>query len=174
MRTKYDTKTFTPKELFDWMTDKKATATTSVMRSVMFTNKGMQKYRPQVGKLYFYQYDPKWKHVLPIYDIYPLVFPIDYYPDGFLGINVHYLPKNVRGALFTKLEDYATNPRYPDNKRLQLSYQLLKQSTFLSVMTENCLKRYLYDHVRSWFVEIPFTEWERAYQLPVQRFITKK
>ena len=43
-----------------------------------------------LGKMYFYSYNPKWKDKLPWYDTFPLVFPIERYSDGFLGLNFHY------------------------------------------------------------------------------------
>ena len=43
-----------------------------------------------IGRMYFYFYDPKTKDTLPYYDKFPLVIPIERYPDGFLGLNLHY------------------------------------------------------------------------------------
>ena len=41
-------------------------------------------------------YDPKFKKTLPYYDTFPLVLPLETYNDGFLGINMHYLPIPLR------------------------------------------------------------------------------
>ena len=41
----------------------------------------------QLWKMYFFNYNPKWKDILPFYDIFPLVIPIDFYSDGFLGLD---------------------------------------------------------------------------------------
>ena len=49
-----------------------------------------------IGKMYFFFYDPKHKDKLPIYDKFPLFFPIEIYPDGFLGLKLHYLSTNER------------------------------------------------------------------------------
>jgi hypothetical protein len=35
------------------------------------------------------------------------------------------------------------------------------------------VKRYLYGHVRSRFIEIPATEWDKAAQLSLELFIRK-
>ena len=48
--------------------------------------------RTNVGKMYMFFYDAKYKDTLPFFDIFPLVFPIEFYSEGFLGINLHYLP----------------------------------------------------------------------------------
>jgi hypothetical protein len=62
-----------------------------------------------IGKMYSFVYDPKTKEQLPYYDIYPLVFPIEYYNDGFLGINLHYLPPVLRARLMDALYETINN-----------------------------------------------------------------
>ena len=49
-----------------------------------------------IGALYFFVYDPKTKADLPYYDRFPLVLPLKREPDGFLGLNLHYLPIPLR------------------------------------------------------------------------------
>jgi hypothetical protein len=78
-----------------------------------------------VGKLYFFYYDPKTKDKLPYYDKFPLVFPIELYPDGFLGLNLHYIHPKQRIILLDKLSELATDKRFDDRTRLKLSYQTL-------------------------------------------------
>ena len=51
-----------------------------------------------IGRMYFYHYDPKYKDVLPVYDKFPLVIPMEMYSDGFLGLNLHYLDPYSRLA----------------------------------------------------------------------------
>ena len=57
---------------------------------------GKRSFAPFYGKLNMFIYDPKWKKKLPYYDTFPLVLPLETYPDGFLGINMHYLPIPLR------------------------------------------------------------------------------
>ena len=52
--------------------------------------------KPVIGQLYLFQYDAKWKDILPYWDMWPLIFPFDYAKNGFYGINLHYLPPNAR------------------------------------------------------------------------------
>ena len=40
---------------------------------------------PFYGRLNMFFYDPKWKKKLPYYDTFPLVLPIEKYPDGCQG-----------------------------------------------------------------------------------------
>ena len=64
---------------------------------------------PTIGEMYMFSYDPKYKDVLPYYDMYPLVIPIEMYADGFLGLNLHYLPPLARARLLDSLKKVANN-----------------------------------------------------------------
>ena len=59
------------------------------------------------GKLFCFYYDPKGKADLPYYDRFPLVLVLEKYNDGFLGLNLHYLPIKYRVAFLDKLLQYA-------------------------------------------------------------------
>ena len=50
---------------------------------------GKQSTKPHYGLLNMFFYDPKGRNTLPYYDTFPLVLPLEEYPDGFLGINFH-------------------------------------------------------------------------------------
>ena len=67
---------------------------------------GKRDNKPFYGKLNMFMYDPKFKKTLPYYDTFPLVLPIEKYSDGFLGINLHYLPIPLRIKLLDRLVDY--------------------------------------------------------------------
>lgn len=124
-----------------------------------------------IGKMYFYYYDPLNKQTLPFYDKFPLVIPIEMYPDGsWLGLNLHYLSPDLRLKLLDKLTEFKTNNRYDATTKLKLSYNLL-QGTKKFKLTKPCLKRYLPTHVRSRFLEIPANEWDIAMCLPVEQFV---
>jgi hypothetical protein len=125
--------------------------------------------RPAVGRMYCYYYDPKTKEQLPHYDIFPLVIPIDYYPDGFLGLNLHYLPPFQRKIMFDQLLTVASDKKLNKNSSLLLTYELLtKVARFDGYKV--CLKRYLYTHVRSPFLDINPEQWCRVVPLPLQSF----
>lgn len=128
---------------------------------------------PQIGNMYMFVYDPKLKKTLPVYDIYPLVFPVEAYSDGFLGINLHYLPSLGRISLMRALDDTKNNDKYNETTKLNLSYRLLKGYSSRFYGVENCIKRYLYGHVRSNFNLVKPTDWEKVALLPLQRFIGK-
>ena len=123
-----------------------------------------------IGKMYFYFYDPKTKESLPYYDRFPLVIPIENYKDGFLGMNLHYIHPKQRIILLDKLSDTASNKNYDKNTKLKISYQFLSSASRAFEATP-CIKRYLYGHVQSRFLEISAEEWDIAVMLPVESFV---
>lgn len=126
---------------------------------------------PMIGHLYFFQYDPKWKVELPYYDTLPLVIPIDYKSDGFLGLNMHYLPPIARAALLDELlkrvKSYP-NTSYGQKQYTQISYSILQG--LKNTAYKATIKRYLYSHFRSKLGQVDFSEWENAVFLPVENF----
>lgn len=127
-----------------------------------------------IGKMFFFWYDPKHKATLPIYDRFPLVFPIEKYSDGFLGLNLHYLPWGTRKVFLDQLTEYRSNKRMDETTRLKLSYELLSNTKKLKGPMGECVKRYLFGHVRSKFIEILPEEWPHVINLPVELFVTKR
>ncbi len=122
-----------------------------------------------LGKMYFYSYNPKWKDKLPWYDTFPLVFPIERYPDGFLGLNFHYLNPKDRAVLMDQLKTFANNKKYDETTKLQLTYDMLKGFTKIK-RAKPTIHRYLNSKVNSKFVLVNADEWEVALFLPVERF----
>lgn len=125
---------------------------------------------PQIGGMYLYLYDPKYKATLPFYDMYPLTLPVEMYLDGFLGLNLHYLPPLARIRLLNSLIEFTDENKYNRNKRLSLSYEILKGYSNLFKGVDGCIKRYLYAHVRSSFHEVDPTDWEKAAVMPLHRW----
>ncbi|MFZ9743337.1 MAG: hypothetical protein ACO3B0_07070 [Chitinophagaceae bacterium] len=163
--------TYTSRELFDWLLGK-ARSAASIRRNLINATQ-QQSGTTIIGKMYFFSYDAKTKDTLPRWDRYPLVFPIERYNDGFLGLNVHYLSPAERQALLNRLTSYATAKNLTEKSRLRLTYDLIASTKKLNSLARPCIKRYLYSHVRSKFVEIPATEWDRVIQLPLEVFVTK-
>lgn len=125
---------------------------------------------PEIGGMYMFVYDPKYKDVLPFYDMYPLVFPIEFYGDGFLGINLHYLPPMARANLMSSLKSLSNNNKYNDSTKLSISYELLRAHAIRFKGVDNCIKRYLFSHVRSSFHKVSPSDWDKAVLLPLQRW----
>lgn len=125
--------------------------------------------RPAVGKMYMYFYDPKHKETLPYYDRFPLIIMVGPAPKGFMGLNLHYLPLDVRAKFLDALLGTINNERYDESTRFRLSYDMLKRASRLRAFRP-CLKRYLSSHVRSRLALVPAPEWEIATFLPTADF----
>ncbi len=134
--------------------------------------------KPEIGKMYLFQYDAKYKDILPFWDRFPLVFPFDVAKDtngkinGFYGINLHYLPPNQRINLMTALiEAQGTiGGNLDDDYELQgLSYTIIKGFK----PAQKCIKRYINTtaHRKSPFYGIGGADWAYAAGLPLQKFV---
>ena len=127
---------------------------------------GKRNNKPFYGKLNMFFYDPKHKKTLPYYDTFPLVLPLEKYPDGFLGINMHYLPIPLRIKLLYKLVDYSNNTKFDETTRLVVDYSKLKSIRLI----RPTIHKYLSGYTKSQFRRIDADEFTIATLLPVQRF----
>lgn len=126
---------------------------------------------PFIGQMFFYIYDAKHKDKLPYWDAFPLVIPIAHYENGFLGLNLHYLPPMARAKLLDLL---IQRTKYANSSRayMKISYEILKSAAQYKDF-QVCVKRYLTGHIRSNLVKVGKEFWERAALLPVQEFQKK-
>ena len=127
---------------------------------------GKQRRPPFFGRLNMLFYDPKLKTKLPYYDTFPLVLPLERYPDGFLGINFHYLPINLRIRLLDRMVDFSNNTKFDESTTLDVDYTGVKGIR----LVKPTLKRYLSGRVKTNFRRIDADEFTVATLLPVQRF----
>ena len=127
---------------------------------------GKRDNAPFYGRLNMFFYDPKFKKTLPYYDTFPLVLPLEKYPDGFLGLNLHYLPMKERIGLLDRLVDYSNNTKFDESTRLAVDYSKLKNINLI----KPTLKRYLAGRVKTQFRRIDADEFTVAALLPVARF----
>lgn len=133
---------------------------------------------PKLGNMYFFAYDPKTKAKLPYYDLFPLVLPFDAVrltgragtSEGFMGLNLHYLPPQLRGRLMNNLYSYLNNENLSEDTKFKISYRLLKRVSQLRFFRP-CVKRYLFSHMRTQFLLIDPSEWDMALMLPLSKFV---
>ena len=111
---------------------------------------------PQPNGLNFFRYNPKLASILPFYDVFPLVLPIQSAKGGFLGINFHYLPIPLRMKLFETLE----------KRDFQGDYRALKNVREI----KPTIKHYLRSQMASKFLRLDEEEFAPAIFLPVQDF----
>jgi hypothetical protein len=125
---------------------------------------------PEIGSMYLFVYDPKYKDTLPFYDMFPLVIPIEFQNQGFLGLNLHYLPPAARSSLLSALATLANNDKYNDTTKLTISYEIVKRYSSQFPGNTECIKRYLYGHVRSQFQFVSPSDWAKVVTMPLQKW----
>ena len=158
------------KQSLDWLAQKIAQLKgTSSIPIGMSREKFRQVNDFRLGKLYCFYYDPKGKEDLPYYDRFPMVLAIEKYNDGFLGLNLHYLPFNYRMAFLGKLLKFAVQGEPGEIDRLRVTYDILVASRRLKEFRP-CIKRYLSGHIQSKILAIQPNEWDIAAFLPLQQF----
>lgn len=128
----------------------------------------------QIGSLFFYNYMPKTRKDLQYYDTFPIVFPFKILKDGFLGLNLHYLPIPYRASLMDNLYMLlnSSNMKEDTTRLAKLKYSVIESKRQL-YLAYPCIHRYLNKYIRTQIAFIPPKEWELALFLPMQRFQKK-
>ena len=94
--------------------------------------------------------------------------------DGFLGLNLHYLPIPYRAILMDSLYTLINSKDMKEDttRLIRLSYSVIESKKQM-YLAYPCIHRYLNKYVRSQIAFIPPKEWELALFLPMQRFQKK-
>jgi len=159
-------------EARNWYRDQaKGVARAGVDENRLIRQMGSERYenRFRLGNMYMFVYDPKHKETLPYYDRFPLIFPINRAKGGILGINLHYLPPQLRAKLMDAIYDVANNERYDETTKVKLSYNILNGASRYKEF-KPCVKHYLASQLRTRLVYVNPTEWDIALFLPTERF----
>ena len=121
-------------------------------------NPNVLKRRAELGDLFCYYYNPKYRATLPYYDMFPMIMLIGAEKDTFLGINFHYLRPKWRAVLLDRVSAKIGNglPRW--NKLRQIR------------QIAPTIKRYRFDHIMRRVIPIEENEQEIAIFLPTERF----
>lgn len=124
-----------------------------------------------IGKLYLFNYDAKHKATLPYWDKWPMIFPIEFYPQkgSFLGCNIHYLPPYARSKLMDALYDTLNNTKFDKTTKLKISYGILKSASQFNYFKPT-IHKYLISHLQSQCLYIKPALWDMAVLLPLARF----
>lgn len=155
----------------EWYRVKANDVTKLDTRNIIRHNADLAVSRARLGRLYLYQYDPITKLDLPYYDRFPVVFIVDIKKEGFLGLNLHYLPFEYRATLMDALYEFTAGS--DDTLRLRATYKILTTAKSLRFFRP-CLKQYLNSQMRSRFLLVPPEEWDVALFLPLQQFLKAK
>lgn len=160
------------KEARDWYRDQaRGVAKSSIQEERLIRQMGTERYenRFRLGHMYMFIYDPKHKDTLPYYDRFPLIFPINRAKGGFLGMNLHYLPLQLRAKLMDSLYEVSSNDRYDETTKMRVSYDILNGASKYKEFKPT-VKHYLASQVRTRLVYVNPTEWDIALFLPTERF----
>lgn len=152
----------------EWFREKAQEVDNVDTARIIRQNKESTEGSVRAGHLYLYRYNPKTKETLPYYDKYPIVFPFKRSKDGFLGLNLHYLPIPLRAMLMDGLYEYVVGRE--DTTRVKVNYEILN-NVFSLRFFKPCIKHYLFDYVETRFLHINVSEWDLALFLPLQRFL---
>lgn len=158
------------KESIIWF-QRKVDEITSVNRRLMMREQE-RSATPILGSMFMFFYDPKLKRKLPYYDRFPLVIIVDKAPQGFVGLNLHYLPNDLRARFLDGLLDLTNNDKFDATTKFNLTYNYLK-STRKYRYYKPCFKRYLSNHIQGNIAMISPEDWMIATFLPSESFAKK-
>tara|TARA_Y100000034_G_scaffold118859_1_gene160004 strand:+ start:39 stop:641 length:603 start_codon:yes stop_codon:yes gene_type:complete len=114
--------------------------------------------RVSLGDLFCYYYNPKYRDVLPYYDMFPMIMLIGADKDTFLGINFHYLAPKFRAILL-------------DRVTAKVGKGIINWKKISKIREiAPTIKRYRFDHIMKKVVPIEESEQEVAIFLPTERF----
>ena len=150
-----------------WFRDEASSISTARQREIF--SKADYTNRVIPGQMLMFLYDAKHRSTLPYFDQFPLIFPLGPASDGFLGLNLHYLPHTFRAQLMDALYETSNNKKYDDSTKLRVSYDILKSASKFRYF-KPCVKHYLNNNVKSRFVYISPEKWDIALFLPTERF----
>ena len=122
-----------------------------------------------IGHMYMMFYDAKYKDVLPYYDRFPLVIPMQFTDNGFIGLNLHYIAPKYRAMLLEELYTLISDKEMDEQTRFKISYGLLKKVSRLRYGMP-CVKRYLTTHIDGHLERVQPKHWSLVSQLPTARF----
>lgn len=153
----------------EWFRQKAKSFAVPTNRELSASDPDRFRSRVVIGRMYMFNYNPKYRDTLPYYDRFPLIFPFAEEGNYFMGLNLHYLPPLFRAKLMDALYNLRNNDKFDNTTKLKLSYGMLRNASELSYF-KPCVKKYLKTHVTSRFIAIGSEEWDIALMLPVESF----
>ena len=120
---------------------------------------------PFVGRMYLFYYVPKGILTLPHYDMFPVIFLMKMERDYFDGLNLHYIPLDMRQEFFNLVIQRINNGRFDKQSFLRIDYDFLSQFRKYRAFRP-CYKRYALSNVRGRVINVPASEWETVMNLP--------
>jgi hypothetical protein len=155
-----------------WFQQQVTLLTKQQIQPIRLINSSAERNRSRVvpGELYLFMYDAKLQDKLPYWDMFPLVFPFRRLNDGFIALNLHYLPYQMRIRLLDRLMDFRSNKLMNENTKLKYSWATIQGASRYQ-LAKPCVHRYLVDHIQTPLKKIDAADWATAMMLPVERFV---
>lgn len=161
----------TPTSSFRWYQDmiRKLGMTNIQPQKVMRSDIGEFVTNVKVGGMYLFMYDPKFSEKLPYYDTLPVVVTFRKVPDGFFGLNLHYLPPLLRMRLLDRMMELVDNDKMTEDTRMMVTWKLLNNAARYPGV-HACVKRYLYNQIGSRIMKVYPKDWRKTIMLPIDNF----
>ena len=121
---------------------------------------------PHVGRMYLFFYMPEGVLTLPYYDMFPVVILMKMEKEYFQGLNLHYLPLDLKQEFFEKILTRASKSTFDKQTFLRIDYDYLNQFRKFRAFRP-CFKQYRLKNVRGRIINVPSSEWEIVMNLPV-------
>jgi len=133
---------------------------------LLTTEDAVSAYESVDGGMFLFKYEPVTsKRKLKYYDALPLIILNEKISDGFIGLNLHYLPERYRIAFMKALfGDVDLENLTEDDMQSRLG----RLSTYKFIRPT--YKRYKYDGISSRLIRIPIENWALASLLPISKF----
>jgi len=127
-----------------------------------------------LGRLFAFTYDPLHKSKLSFYDEKPLAIPFELKETkngkGFLGINLHFLPRQQRAPV---MKYFMSKDKVKTMKQGDMNVDYLKDikhNTKFQLLYY-CIRHYLYSQVRSDFFVVPQEEYINVINLYSAKYV---
>lgn len=123
-------------------------------------NMDLRTGRFELGRIYYYKYNPKFKERLAIWDRAPLVFPLRITASHTLGINLHWVPFPYRKPFLNFLIELSKK-QHLRKKLARITYDFMRGHPMLKQCLAG-LRLYINSRI-SYIVELPREAVETPY-----------
>ena len=163
---------YSSKDLGKWLIKKADEARNPrIARKILVGNDQRARSNALFGRLYFFKYNPLYGEQMTKYDKFPMVLLIKMYPNGFLGLNLHYLSPAKREALLDLMIELNPTDPVGNNYKFDITWDKIIAFSELEALATPCVHRYRFDRCRSRFIQIYPHEFDMAIQLPVEDWV---
>jgi hypothetical protein len=137
----------------------------TITQSDILSSKNLFSSAPPMTTMLMFRYNPSTAEKLPYYDTFPLVIPLKRLENGnLLGLNLHYLDREDRAALFKKIKK-----DFQNKTEIQMTYDAMLGRTRYKD-ARPCIRSYALSNIGSKILNVPSDDWVSVLFLPVESF----